>query len=80
MKTWGSGGTASSLLTSALDGGEWSASRPGEKNTGWIVYEPKNEDGVSWKLIIRHTKRDIIFIFNLLTIEFCVVPSKEAIL
>jgi hypothetical protein len=29
MKTyWGSGGTAPCILTSALDGGEWSASRP----------------------------------------------------
>jgi hypothetical protein len=26
---WGSGGIAPPLLTSALDGGEWSASRPG---------------------------------------------------
>jgi hypothetical protein len=26
---WGSGGTAESFLTSALDEGEWSASRPG---------------------------------------------------
>jgi hypothetical protein len=29
MKTWGSGGIAPPFLTSALDGGEWSASRPG---------------------------------------------------
>jgi hypothetical protein len=29
MKTNGSGGIASPFLTSALDGGEWSASRPG---------------------------------------------------
>jgi hypothetical protein len=30
MKTyWGSGGIAHTFLTSALDGGEWSASRPG---------------------------------------------------
>jgi hypothetical protein len=28
MKTWGSGGIAPPFLTSALDGGEWSASRP----------------------------------------------------
>jgi hypothetical protein len=26
---WGSGGIAPLILTSALDGGEWSASRPG---------------------------------------------------
>jgi hypothetical protein len=26
---WGSGGIAPHFLTSALDGGEWSASRPG---------------------------------------------------
>jgi hypothetical protein len=26
---WGSGGIALPILTSALDGGEWSASRPG---------------------------------------------------
>jgi hypothetical protein len=30
MKTcWGSGGVASHIFTSALDGGKWSASRPG---------------------------------------------------
>jgi hypothetical protein len=29
MKTWGSGGIAPPFLTSALDGDEWSASRPG---------------------------------------------------
>jgi hypothetical protein len=29
MKTWGSGGIAPLLLISALDGGEWSALRPG---------------------------------------------------
>jgi hypothetical protein len=28
MKTWGSGGIAPPLLTSALDEGEWSDSRP----------------------------------------------------
>jgi hypothetical protein len=43
MKTWGSGGIAPPFLTSALDGGEWSASRPyrftpGERAPGthWI--------------------------------------------
>jgi hypothetical protein len=43
METWGSGGIAPPFLTSALDGGEWSASRPGrftpkKKVTGghWI--------------------------------------------
>jgi hypothetical protein len=34
MKTLGSGGIASLFLTSALDGGEWSASRPGRFNLG----------------------------------------------
>jgi hypothetical protein len=29
MKTWGSGGIAQTFLTSALDGREWSVSRPG---------------------------------------------------
>jgi hypothetical protein len=29
---WGSGGIALSFLTSAADGGEWSASRPGRFN------------------------------------------------
>jgi hypothetical protein len=40
---WGSGGIAPSFLTSALDGGEWSASRPcrfapgkGAPVTHWI--------------------------------------------
>jgi hypothetical protein len=28
MKTWESGGIAPRFLTSALDGGEWSGSRP----------------------------------------------------
>jgi hypothetical protein len=28
MKTWGNGGVAPPFFTSALDGGEWSASRP----------------------------------------------------
>jgi hypothetical protein len=80
MKTWGSGGTASPLLTSRLDGGVWSASRPGEKNTGSIVYGPKNEDEVSWKLIMRHTKRDITFVFSFLILKFCAVLPKQAIL
>jgi hypothetical protein len=31
---WGSGGTAPPFLTSALDGGEWPASRPGSFTTG----------------------------------------------
>jgi hypothetical protein len=31
---WGSGGIAHAFLTSALDGGEWSASRPG-RFTHW---------------------------------------------
>jgi hypothetical protein len=39
IKTWGSGSIAPSLLTSALDGGQWSAScpchfTPGEKSSG----------------------------------------------
>jgi hypothetical protein len=29
METWGSGGVAPPFLTLVLDGGEWSASRPG---------------------------------------------------
>jgi hypothetical protein len=29
MKIWGSGGIAPPFLTPALDGGEWSALRPG---------------------------------------------------
>jgi hypothetical protein len=29
MKAWGSGGMAPTFMTSALDGGQWSASRPG---------------------------------------------------
>jgi hypothetical protein len=40
---WGSGGTAPTFLTSALDGGEWLASRPGSfasgkepPKAGWI--------------------------------------------
>jgi hypothetical protein len=43
METWGSGGIAPAFLTSALDGGEWSASRlgrftPGERTVGnhWV--------------------------------------------
>jgi hypothetical protein len=38
MKTWGSGGIAPPFLTLALGGGEWSASRPGERvpGTHWI--------------------------------------------
>jgi hypothetical protein len=38
MKTWGSGGIAPPFLTSALDGGEWSASRPCRFTPGthWI--------------------------------------------
>jgi hypothetical protein len=31
---WGSGGIASPFLTSAVDGGEWSASRPGRFTPG----------------------------------------------
>jgi hypothetical protein len=31
---WGSGGIAPPILTSALDGGEWSASRPGRITPG----------------------------------------------
>jgi hypothetical protein len=34
MKTWESGGIASPFLTSALDGGEWSASSTGGFNNG----------------------------------------------
>jgi hypothetical protein len=37
MKTWGSGGIALPFLTSALDGGEWSASRPGRFISGEIA-------------------------------------------
>jgi hypothetical protein len=43
MKMWGSGGIAPPLLTLALDGGSWSASRPGcftpgetAPGTNWI--------------------------------------------
>jgi hypothetical protein len=43
MKTWRSRGTAISFLTSALDGDEWSATRPGRfttceisRGTHWI--------------------------------------------
>jgi hypothetical protein len=32
MKTWGSGGIPPPFLTSALDGGDWSASRSGPFN------------------------------------------------
>jgi hypothetical protein len=43
METWGSGGIAPPFLISALDGGEWSASRPGRFNAGkirqFIIYE-----------------------------------------
>jgi hypothetical protein len=31
---WGNGGIAAPFLISALDGGEWSASRPGHFTTG----------------------------------------------
>jgi hypothetical protein len=34
MKTWDSGGIAPPFLTSALDGGEWLASRPGSFTPG----------------------------------------------
>jgi hypothetical protein len=34
---WGSGGIAPPFLTSALDGGEWSASRPGHFTPGEIA-------------------------------------------
>jgi hypothetical protein len=34
MKTWESGGIAPPLLTSALDGGDWSASHPGRLISG----------------------------------------------
>jgi hypothetical protein len=34
MKTRGSGGIAPPFLSSALDGGEWSASRPGRLTLG----------------------------------------------
>jgi hypothetical protein len=34
MKTWGSGGIAPPFLTSALDGGDWSASRLGRFTRG----------------------------------------------
>jgi hypothetical protein len=37
MKTRGKGGTAPPFLTSALDEGEWSASRPGCFNPGEIT-------------------------------------------
>jgi hypothetical protein len=42
MKTWGSGGIPPPLLTAALDGGEWSPSRPGH-------FTPKEiAPGVHW--------------------------------
>jgi hypothetical protein len=34
MKTWGSGGMVPYFFTSALDGAEWSASRPGRFTPG----------------------------------------------
>jgi hypothetical protein len=34
MEAWGSGGIAPPFLPSALDGGEWSASRPGRFTSG----------------------------------------------
>jgi hypothetical protein len=34
MKTWGSGDITPLFLTSALEGGEWSASRPGRFTPG----------------------------------------------
>jgi hypothetical protein len=34
MKTWGSEGIAEPFLTSALDGGEWPASRPDRFTSG----------------------------------------------
>jgi hypothetical protein len=34
---WGSGGTVPPFLTTALDGGEWSASRPGRLTSGETV-------------------------------------------
>jgi hypothetical protein len=37
MKTWGSGGIAPTFLTLALEGGEWSASRPGRFTPGEIA-------------------------------------------
>jgi hypothetical protein len=37
MKTWGSGGIAPPLFSSALDGGEWSASRHGRFTPGEIT-------------------------------------------
>jgi hypothetical protein len=37
MKTWGSGGIAPRFLTSALDGGEWSASGTSRFTTGEIA-------------------------------------------
>jgi hypothetical protein len=38
MMTWGSGGVAPPFLTSALDGGEWSASRLSDftRHTHWV--------------------------------------------
>jgi hypothetical protein len=40
---WGSGGIAQTLLTSGLDGGEWSASRSGHFSPG------KKAPGTHWK-------------------------------
>jgi hypothetical protein len=37
METWGSGGIAPPFLTSALDGGEWSASSTGRFTPGEIA-------------------------------------------
>jgi hypothetical protein len=34
---WGSGGKASTFLTSELDGGEWSSSRPSRSTTAEIA-------------------------------------------
>jgi hypothetical protein len=50
---WGSGGMTTHSLTSALDGGEWSASRPGrftpgEKPLVTIGYEAGWNSEPSW--------------------------------
>jgi hypothetical protein len=37
---WGSGGIAPPLMTSALDGGEWTASRPDRCNPGKEPHAP----------------------------------------
>jgi hypothetical protein len=66
MKTWGSGGIAPPFLTSTLDGGQWSASRPcrfipGEivPGTYWIggwVGRGVGPDAVDKRKILRYSE------------------------